>query len=62
MPAGVSSLHWNVAVGWFDENVKLADVWFVGPPGPLLIVVSGTDVDSTMTVPVIGGCAEQTNE
>ena len=62
LPAGVSRRHSNVAAGWLDENVKFADVWFVGPPGPLLIVVSGTVVDWTTTVPVIVGCAEHRNE
>ena len=45
-PAGVSSLHSNVAPGSGDENVNDGAVTFVGPVGPAVIVVSGATVST----------------
>jgi hypothetical protein len=42
-PAGVSSLHWNVAPG-SEVNVNDGAVLFVVPVGPPVIVVSGAAV------------------
>ena len=74
-PDGVFSLHSKLAADCGDVKVKLADVWFVAPLGPLVIDVSGgsgvavgvgvgvgVDAASTTTEPVICECAEHTNE
>ncbi len=50
---GPSSLHSNVAPGLAAENVNDGDAPFVGPDGPVLIVVSGAIV-STVNVRVAG--------
>ena len=44
-PAGVSSLHSNVAPA-SDENVNDADVWLITPVGPPVIIVSGATVST----------------
>ena len=51
-PAGVSSLHSNVAPG-SAVNVNDGAVTFVGPVGPAVIVVSGATV-STVNVRAAG--------
>ena len=55
-PAGVSSLHSNVAPA-SDENVNDGDVEFVVPVGPPVIVVSGGPV-STVNDLVAGAGSE----
>lgn len=39
-----SSLHWNLALDWFDVNANVADVLETVPDGPEVIVALGGGV------------------